>query len=313
MKREDSNNTADKLISCSSSNQEPPAKTNNNNNNNNKEVPNANDIIMLSTSCNTTTSTYQDRLKQASSEKEKQLRRSDVDDGNEVERTKLSLLRYLAERQDPSSKDVDDATLRRFLRARDLDVEKAAAMFVKYLKWRAAFVPKGYISASEIANEMEQNKMFLQGTDRQGRPVALVFGARHFQNKIGGLDEFKQIYIYTCRSACRMGGGQEKFVVIGDLEGWGYANSDIRGYLAALNILQDYYPERLGKLFIVHVPYVFMAVWKVVCPFIDTNTRKKIVFVENKNLKSTLLEDIDESQIPDIYGGKMPLVPIHET
>ncbi|CAI0446772.1 unnamed protein product [Linum tenue] len=242
MKREDSNNTADKLISCSSSNQEPPAKTNNNNNNNNKEVPNANDIIMLSTSCNTTTSTYQDRLKQASSEKEKQLRRSDVDDGNEVERTKLSLLRYLAERQDPSSKDVDDATLRRFLRARDLDVEKAAAMFVKYLKWRAAFVPKGYISASEIANEMEQNKMFLQGTDRQGRPVALVFGARHFQNKIGGLDEFKQIYIYTCRSACRMGGGQEKFVVIGDLEGWGYANSDIRGYLAALNILQVKYP-----------------------------------------------------------------------
>ncbi|CAI0446768.1 unnamed protein product [Linum tenue] len=202
MKREDSNNTADKLISCSSSNQEPPAKTNNNNNNNNKEVPNANDIIMLSTSCNTTTSTYQDRLKQASSEKEKQLRRSDVDDGNEVERTKLSLLRYLAERQDPSSKDVDDATLRRFLRARDLDVEKAAAMFVKYLKWRAAFVPKGYISASEIANEMEQNKMFLQGTDRQGRPVALVFGARHFQNKIGGLDEFKRTPPTLLSSLC---------------------------------------------------------------------------------------------------------------
>ncbi|CAL1389249.1 unnamed protein product [Linum trigynum] len=308
MKREDSNNTADMLISCSSSSNQEPPKTNNNNNN-------ANDIIMLSSSCNTTTSTYQDRLKQASSEeKEKQLRRSDVDDGNEVERTKLSLLRYLAERQDPSSKEVDDATLRRFLRARDLDVEKAAAMFVKYLKWRAAFVPKGYISTSEIGNEMEQNKMFLQGTDRQGRPVALVFGARHFQNKIGGLDEFKRYIVYAFdKLFARMGGGQEKFVVIGDLEGWGYANSDIRGYLAALNILQDYYPERLGKLFIVHVPYVFMAVWKVVCPFIDTNTRKKIVFVENKNLKSTLLEDIDESQIPDIYGGKMPLVPIHET
>jgi hypothetical protein len=32
--------------------------------------------------------------------------------------------------------------------------------------------------------------------------------------------------------------GQEKFVVIGDLEGWGYANSDIHGYLAGLSILQ---------------------------------------------------------------------------
>ncbi|KAK4846892.1 hypothetical protein QYF36_023043 [Acer negundo] len=56
-----------------------------------------------------------------------------------------------------------------------------------------------------------------------------------------------------------MGAGHEKFVVIGDLLGWGYSNSDIRAYLGALSILQDYYPERLGKLFIVHVPYVFMT------------------------------------------------------
>lgn len=35
--------------------------------------------------------------------------------------------------------------------------------------------------------------------------------------------------------------GQEKFVCIGDLKGWGYSNSDIRGYLAALSILQVYF------------------------------------------------------------------------
>lgn len=36
----------------------------------------------------------------------------------------------------------------------------------------------------------------------------------------------------------------------------------------------------------------------------------QIVFVENKKLKSTLLEDIDESLTPDIYGGRLPLVPV---
>lgn len=36
----------------------------------------------------------------------------------------------------------------------------------------------------------------------------------------------------------RMPAGHEKFLSIADLEGWGYANSDIRGYLAALTILQ---------------------------------------------------------------------------
>jgi hypothetical protein len=35
-----------------------------------------------------------------------------------------------------------------------------------------------------------------------------------------------------------MPSGQEKFVAIGDLKGWGYSNSDIRGYLGALSILQ---------------------------------------------------------------------------
>lgn len=35
-----------------------------------------------------------------------------------------------------------------------------------------------------------------------------------------------------------MATGQEKFVVIGDLEGWGYSNSDMRAYLGSLSILQ---------------------------------------------------------------------------
>ncbi|KAJ6695115.1 hypothetical protein OIU74_014284 [Salix koriyanagi] len=105
---------------------------------------------------------------------------------------------------------------------------------------------------------------------------------------------------------------RKSFVSIADLEGWGYSNSDIRGYLAALSILQDCYPERLGKLFIVHVPYVFMTAWKVVYPFIDRKTKNKIIFVENKRLKSTLLDDIDESQLPDVYGGKLSLVPIQD-
>ncbi|GMP29762.1 hypothetical protein CsSME_00036604 [Camellia sinensis var. sinensis] len=109
-----------------------------------------------------------------------------------------------------------------------------------------------------------------------------------------------------------MPSGQEKFVCIGDFKGWGYTNSDVRGYLASLSILQDCYPERLGKLFVVHVPYVFMTAWKAVYPFIDKKTKKKIVFVEDKKLKSTLLADIDESQLPEIYGGKLPLVPIQD-
>lgn len=38
----------------------------------------------------------------------------------------------------------------------------------------------------------------------------------------------------------------------------------------------------------------------------------QFVFVEDKNLRATLLEDIDDNQLPEIYGGKLPLVPIQD-
>ncbi|KAF7134450.1 hypothetical protein RHSIM_Rhsim08G0198400 [Rhododendron simsii] len=216
-----------------------------------------------------------------------------VNGSTSAEQNKILLMRAF---------DVDDYMIRRFLRARDLDIEKASAMFLKYLKWKRTFIPTSCISASEIATDLGQNKVFTQGSDKAGRPIMVVFSGRHFPRK-GGLEEFKRM----------MPEGQEKFAVIGDMEGWGYANSDVRAYLGALTILQDYHPERLGKLFLLHVPYIFMAVWKAIYPFIDDNTKKKIIFVENKKVKSTLLEDIDESQLPEIYGGKLPLVPVQDS
>lgn len=234
-------------------------------------------------------------------------------DSTDSELSKISLMRAFVESRDPSSKEVDDLMIRRFLRARSLDVEKASAMFLKYLKWKRSFVPNGYISPSEIAEDIAQEKMYVQGVDKKGRPITIAFAAKHFQNK-SGPDGFKRYVVFALEKLCsRMPPGQEKFLAIADIKGWGYANSDLRGYLNALSILQDCYPERLGKLFIVHAPYVFMTVWKIIYPFIDDNTKKKIVFVENKKLKSTLLEEIDESQLPDIYGGQMPLVPIQNS
>ncbi|XP_012471059.1 uncharacterized protein LOC105788644 [Gossypium raimondii] len=236
----------------------------------------------------------------------------EIEDEN-IDKTKISLMRILVEKQDPSSKEVEDGALRRFLRARDLDVEKASNMFLKYLNWKRNFVPNGSISPSEIRHEIQQNKMFLQGWDKKGRPIALLLAARHFQHE-GGVDEFKRFIVYLFdKIITRMPPGQEKFIVIGDLKGWGYANSDIRAYLAALSLVQDYYPERLEKLFVVHAPYIFMTAWKVVYPFIDPKTRKKMIFVDNKSLKSTLLEEIDESQLPATLGGKLELVPIHNS
>ncbi|XP_059067006.1 uncharacterized protein LOC131075952 isoform X1 [Cryptomeria japonica] len=205
----------------------------------------------------------------------------------------------------------DDATVMRFLRARDFNVQKASQFFLKYLNWRRAFVPLGYIPESEVCNELEKKKIFIQGFDKQGHPIGVILAARH--NSDRDLEEFKRLVVYGFDKICAcLPSEQEKFTIIADLEGWGYKNTDIRAYLAALEIMQNFYPERLGKVLMIHVPYLFWAAWKIVYPFIDNVTKKKIIFVEDKHLKETLLSEIDESQVPEIYGGKLPLVPAQD-
>jgi hypothetical protein len=48
-------------------------------------------------------------------------------------------------------------------------------------------------------------------------------------------------------------------------------------------VWQAYYPERLGRLFIVHVPIIFWGAWKLVNPFIDKVTKEKVnqTFIRN--------------------------------
>ncbi|KAI4352214.1 hypothetical protein L6164_006487 [Bauhinia variegata] len=205
----------------------------------------------------------------------------------ENEQAKIRLMRSNVESKDPSAKEADDAMIRRFFRACNLDVEKTSAKFLKYLKWRRSFVPNGSRSESEIANELAQQKLFMQGFNKKGQPIGVNFGAKHFQNK-NDPDEFKRLMVYSYDKLCaRIPLGQEKFVLISDLKGWKYENSDLRGHISTLNILQDYYPGRLGKCY--------------------------VIFVDNKKLKSTLLEKIDESQLPEIYGGQLPSVPIQDS
>lgn len=87
--------------------------------------------------------------------------------------------------------DVDDYMLRRFLRARDLDVEKASKMFLKYLSWKRSFVPSGSVTLPEIPNELAQNKLFIQGHDKKERPIMVLFGSRHKPSK-SSLEEHKR-------------------------------------------------------------------------------------------------------------------------
>uniref|UniRef100_A0ACD6AAM7 Uncharacterized protein n=1 Tax=Avena sativa TaxID=4498 RepID=A0ACD6AAM7_AVESA len=220
---------------------------------------------------------------------------------------KVTELRAVVEAKDPAAKAEDDFMLRRFLRARDHNIGKASAMFLKYLAWKRAAKPNGPITADEVRNELAQEKLYVQGHDKMGRPMVYLFGARHIAAK-RDINEFRRYIVYMLDNTCtKLPAGQEKFAAVVDLKGFGYANIDVRAMLEALDIMQSNYPERLGRVHLIRVPSVFMAAWKMVYPFIDNNTKKKFVFNTDRGLDDTLRDAIDESQLPEEFGGKLKL------
>jgi hypothetical protein len=45
-----------------------------------------------------------------------------------------------------------------------------------------------------------------------------------------------------------------------------------------LNIIQNHYPERLGRAIVINVPFLINAFFKLIMPFVDPVTREKIKF-----------------------------------
>ena len=74
-------------------------------------------------------------------------------------------------------------TLMRFLVARSMNPDKAAKMFVDWQKWRASMVPPNGIPDSEVKDELEFKRIYLQGLTKSGQPLVICQVSKHFPAK----------------------------------------------------------------------------------------------------------------------------------
>jgi len=80
-------------------------------------------------------------------------------------------------------------------------------------------------------------------------------------------------------------------------------------FVQVLNILQDHYPERLGRAFVINVPFLLNAFYKMINPFIDPVTRAKLKFnpncVKEGHFESNML-------VKENWGGGRTVEYVHE-
>ncbi|KAI9708490.1 MAG: cytosolic factor, phosphatidylinositol/phosphatidylcholine transfer protein [Bogoriella megaspora] len=234
---------------------------------------------------------------------------------------KVFQLRTMLEQQ--GYKDgLDTLTLLRFLRARKFDVEASKKMFIDSEKWRQSFGGSGVDDLTKNFEYTEKEKVFeyypqyYHKTDKDGRPVYIEQLGKIDLNamyKITTADRMLQNLVTEYEKladprlpACSRKAGQllETCCTIMDLKGVGLTKiNSVYSYVKqASTISQNYYPERLGKLYLINAPWGFSSVFSVVKGFLDPVTVNKI-HVLGSGYKSELLSQVPEENLPEEFGG----------
>jgi len=100
---------------------------------------------------------------------------------------------------------------------------------------------------------------------------------------------------------------EDRTISIIDVSGISFSQltGPVMSYIRAANgFYGQHYPERAHKIFIINVPMLFSAIWKIVSVMVDPVTLTKIKIVRGKKaVTAALAEDIDMDKIPQEYGG----------
>ncbi|WVZ71687.1 hypothetical protein U9M48_020242 [Paspalum notatum var. saurae] len=221
---------------------------------------------------------------------------------------KISELRKeLGEHLSPAIQDfLSDASLSRFLRARNWNVQKASKMMKGAVKWRLAFKPEN-IFWEDIAQEAETGKIYRADyKDKHGRTVLVLRPG--LENTTSATGQIKYLVYSLEKAIMNLPEDQEKMVWLTDFQCWTLGSTPLKVTRETVNVLQDCYPERLGLAILYNPPRIFESFWKIVKPFLDHETRKKVKFVysNDKESQKIMAEVFDMEQLDSAFGGKNP-------
>ncbi|CAN8105047.1 unnamed protein product [Discula destructiva] len=214
---------------------------------------------------------------------------------------------------------LDTLTLLRFLRARKFDLVAAEAMFVGAEDWRKETKLDELLPTWEYPEKekiFEYYPQYYHKTDKDGRPVYIEQLGKvdlNAMNKITTGDrmltnlavEYERVADPRLPACSRKAGHLlETCCTIMDLKGVGLGKApSVYGYLkSASNMSQNYYPERLGKLYVINAPWGFSTIWSVVKGWIDPVTVQKI-HILGSGYQKELLAQVPAESLPKAFGG----------
>ncbi|KAL2893892.1 Phosphatidylinositol transfer protein 3 [Bienertia sinuspersici] len=214
------------------------------------------------------------------------------------------------------SRFCSDASIARYLRARNWNVKKATKMLKDSLKWRLEFKPE-QIRWEEVATEAETGKTYRStAVDKNGRPVLIMRPCRqgigevlhyvvHNSKSVAG--QIKHLVYCMENAILNLPPNQEQMVWLIDFINFNLSNVSLKAAKETAHVLQNHYPERLGVAILYNPPRFFEQFYKVVKPFLEPKTRKKVKFVYDDDVttKKIMEELFEMDQLESAFGGNI--------
>lgn len=209
----------------------------------------------------------------------------------------------------------------RYLRATKWVVKDAIARIEGSLSWRREFgISKigsdNKVNAELTAPENETGKELILGFDKDARPCLYLKPGR--QNTATSHRQVEHMVFMLENVINYMPPGQDSLALLIDFKphkvpgGKGSKIPPVGVGREVLHILQQHYPERLGRAYLINIPTLAWAFLKIIHPFIDPLTREKLIFdqpfvnyVPVEQLDKEFGGDVDFEYKHDVYWPKM--------
>jgi hypothetical protein len=161
-----------------------------------------------------------------------------------------------------------------------------------------------------LEDRMTSGRVYVQGYDKNGRAIYTIFAAR---TKDFDPEWFikESLYNFERALACterESGGIEESITIIGNYNGF------LSKHAAPMSLsrtfmdsLRQNYPGRVKRVYLLNTPATFLLFWSIVSPFIGTETRKKIQFVNSEKQRQREFHELvslDQATPWMLEGGK---------
>ncbi|KAI9852518.1 MAG: hypothetical protein M1824_001867 [Vezdaea acicularis] len=185
--------------------------------------------------------------------------------------------------------------LLRYLRASKWNIDEASKRLLATLTWRREYGVAN-ITADYISIESETGKQFILGYDNAARSCLYMVPSK--QNTDRTPRQIQHLVFMLERTIDLMPPGQDTLAILINFKNMSSGQgATVAQGRETLNILQNHYPERMGRALVINLPWVVWVFFKAITPFIDPNTKEKIVFNDD------LRKHVPQSQLWTNLGG----------